>query len=64
VYLATIKYVTAKTTMLQHRNIHKFSGHYLMEGHSKTDHISLGNRQVSIVLDVRFFRVADCDNGH
>jgi endonuclease/exonuclease/phosphatase family metal-dependent hydrolase len=54
-----------KSTMLPHRNMHKYTwtspdG----KSHNQIDHILVDRRRHSNVLDVRSFRTADCDSDH
>jgi hypothetical protein len=48
--------------MFPHRNIHKYTWNS-PDGktHNRIDHVLIGRRWHSIVLDVRSFRGADCD---
>jgi len=48
--------------MFPHRNIHKYTPDG--ETHYQTDHVLIGRRSHSSVLDVRNFRGADCDTDH
>ncbi|PNF19924.1 hypothetical protein B7P43_G11503, partial [Cryptotermes secundus] len=65
VNFATSKNLTFKTTMLPHRNIHKFTW-TSPDGkvHNQIDHILIDRRRHSNILDVRSFRAADCDTDH
>jgi hypothetical protein len=45
-------------------NIHKFTWTYDGKIHNQIDHILIGRRQYSSVLDVRSFRAADYDIVH
>jgi hypothetical protein len=59
------KNLTVNSTVLPHRNIHEFTW---TSPHGKTqnqiDHILVGRRRNSSLLDVRSFRAADCDTHH
>ncbi|PNF20027.1 hypothetical protein B7P43_G05947 [Cryptotermes secundus] len=60
-----VELLTVKSTIFQHRNIHKFTW-ITPDGkiHSQTDHILLHRRRHSSILDVHSFRVADYDTDH
>jgi hypothetical protein len=51
--------------MFPHRNIHKFTW-TSTDGktHDQIDHILIGRRRHSSILDVRSFSAADCDTEH
>ena len=57
-----VKFATSKNLV---ENIHKYS-YISLDGktHSQTDHILIDRRWLSIILDVRSFRGADCDTDH
>ncbi|PNF28003.1 hypothetical protein B7P43_G13847, partial [Cryptotermes secundus] len=59
------KNLTVKSTMFPHRNIHKFTW-TSPDGkiHNQIDHILMDRRRHSSTLEVRSFRVADCDTDH
>jgi hypothetical protein len=61
----TSKNLIGKSTMFQHRNIHKYTW-TSPDGntHNQIDHILINRRRHSSVLDVRSFRAADCDTDH
>jgi hypothetical protein len=65
VNFATSKDLTAKSTMFPHRNTHKFTC-TSPDGkmHNQIDHILIGRRWHSSILDVRSLRAADCDTDH
>jgi hypothetical protein len=65
VNFATSKNLTVKSTMFQHRNIHKFTW-TSPDGrmHNEIDHILIHRRRHLSILDVRSFRAADCDTDH
>ncbi|PNF34951.1 hypothetical protein B7P43_G18172, partial [Cryptotermes secundus] len=65
VNFATLKNRSVKSKMFPHRNIHKFSWRS-PDGkiHSQIDHILIDRRWQSSILDVRSFRVVDCDTDH
>jgi len=62
---ATSKNLVVKSTMFPHRNIHKYTW-TSPDGktHNQIDHVLIGRRWHSSVLDVRSFRGADCDKDH
>jgi hypothetical protein len=64
-HFATSKNLRVKSTMFPHRNIHKYAW-TSPDGkpHNQIDHILVGRRKHSSVLDVRSFRAADCDRDH
>jgi hypothetical protein len=63
VKFATSKNLIAKSTMFPHRNTHKFTW-TSSDGktNKQNDHILIDSRGHSSILDVRSFRVVDCDN--
>jgi len=65
VNFATSKNLVVKSTMLPHRNIHKYTW-TSPDGktHNEIDHILIDRRWHSSILDVRSFRGADCDTDH
>jgi hypothetical protein len=65
VNFATSKNRIVKSTMLPHRNIHKYNW-TSPDGntHNKIDHILIDSRRHTSVIDVRSFRPADCDTDH
>jgi hypothetical protein len=65
VNFATSKNLIFKSTMFQHRNIHKYTWTSPDRNtHNQIDHILIDRRRHSNVLDVRSFRAADCDTDH
>jgi len=65
VNFATSKNLVVNSTMLPHRNIHKYiwtspDGNT----HNQIDHVLIDRRRQSSILDVRSFRGADCDSDH
>jgi hypothetical protein len=62
---ATSKNLVVKSTMFQHRKIHKYIWRS-PEGitHNQTDHVLVDKRRHSSILDVRSFRGADCESDH
>jgi hypothetical protein len=51
--------------MFPHRSIHKYTRTpHDKQTHNQIDHILIDRRRHSSVLEVGFFRVADCDNDH
>jgi len=62
VNFATPKNLVVKSTMFPHRNIHKYTW-TSPDGktHNQIDHVLIGRRWHSSVLDVQSFRRADCD---
>jgi hypothetical protein len=65
VNFAMSKNLVVKITMFPHRKIHKNTW-TSPEGntHKEIDHILIGRRQHSSILDVQSFRGADCDTDH
>jgi endonuclease/exonuclease/phosphatase family metal-dependent hydrolase len=65
VNFATSKNLRVKSTMLPHRNIHKYTW-MSPDGktHNQIDHFLVDRRWHSSVLDVRSFRAACCDTDH
>jgi hypothetical protein len=64
-YFATSKNLVVKKMMLPHRNIHKYTW-TSPDGktHDQIDYILIDRRWHSSMLDVRYFRGADCDTDH
>jgi hypothetical protein len=62
VNFAASKNLIVKSTMLPHRNIHKYiwTSPY-GNSHNPIDHILIDRRRHSSVLDIQSFSVADCD---
>jgi hypothetical protein len=65
VNFATSKNLFVKSTMFPYRSIHKYiwtspDG----QKHNQIDHVLIGRRRHSSILDVRSFRGADCDTDH
>jgi hypothetical protein len=60
-----VNFATVKRTMFPHRNIHKYTW-TSPDGntHNQIDNILTDRRRHSSALDVRSFRVADCDTDH
>jgi endonuclease/exonuclease/phosphatase family metal-dependent hydrolase len=65
VNFATSKNLIVKSTMFPHRKIYKHTW-TSPEGntHNQIDHILIDRRRHSSILDVRYFRGADCDTDH
>ena len=65
VKFATSKNLVIKSTMFPHQNIHMrtWTSH---DGktHNQIDHVLIGRRWHSSVLDVQSFRGADCETDH
>jgi hypothetical protein len=61
----TSKNLIVKSTTFPHRDIHKHTW-TSPDGvrHNQIDHVLIDKRQHSNMLDVRSFRVADCDTDH
>jgi hypothetical protein len=64
-HFATSKNLIVKSSMFPHRNIHKYTW-TSPDGntHNQIEHILIGRRRHSSVLDVQSFRAADCDTDH
>ena len=64
VTFSTSKILVVKSTMISHRNIHKYTWTSLnWNTHNQIYHILIDRRRHSSILDVRSFRGADCDKG-
>jgi len=65
VNFATSQNLVVKSTMLPHRNIHKYTW-TSPDGktHNQIDHVLIDRRWHSSVQHVRSFRGADCDTDH
>jgi hypothetical protein len=65
VNIAKSKNLVVKSTMFQHRSIHKYSW-TSPDGQTRNqiDHILIDRRWHSNILDGRSFRGADCDTDH
>ena len=65
VNFAASKNLVVKSTMIPHRNIHKYTW-TSPDGkpHNQVDHILIDGRWHSSILDVRSFKGADCDTDH
>jgi hypothetical protein len=65
VNFVTSKNLVVKSAMFPHRSIHKYAW-TSPDGktHNQIDHILIDRRQHSSILDVIFFRWADCDSDH
>ena len=65
VNFATSKNLVLESTMFPHRDIHKYTWTSANgKTHNQIDHILIDRRWLSITLDVRSFRGADCDTDH
>jgi len=65
VNLATSKNLVLKSTMFPHRNIHKYTWTSPNgKTHNQIDHVLIGRRWQSSLLDVGSFRGAECDIDH
>jgi len=65
VNFATSKNLVVQSKMFPHRNIHKYTWtSFDGKTHNKIDHILIDTRWHSSILDVRYFRGADCDTDH
>jgi hypothetical protein len=56
-----VKNLIVKSTMIPHRNIHKFTWTSDGRTHNQIDHIWIDGRRHSGILDVRSFRAAVCN---
>jgi hypothetical protein len=65
VNLATSIKLVVQSTMFLHRNFHKYTwkSHH-GKTHNQIDHVLIDRRWHSSILDVRSFRVDDCDTDH
>jgi hypothetical protein len=62
VNFATLNNLVIKNTMFPHQHLHKYTWTSPDEkNHNKIDRILIDRRWHSSMLDVRFFRGADCD---
>jgi hypothetical protein len=59
VNFATFKYLIVKCTTFPRCDIHKHTW-----THNQIDHVLIHKRRHSSILDVRYFRGADCDTDH
>jgi endonuclease/exonuclease/phosphatase family metal-dependent hydrolase len=64
VNFVTYKNLIVRSTMLQHRNIHKVTWTPDGKTHNQIDHILIDRRRHSRITDVRSFRAADWDTDH
>jgi hypothetical protein len=65
VTFAMPKNLIVKSTIFPHCKIRKYTWTSLeVKTHNKIDHILIDRRQHSSILDVQFFRGADCDTVH
>jgi hypothetical protein len=65
VNFATSKNLVVKSTMFPHRNLHEYTWTSPDEKtHNQIDHVLTDSRWHSSILDVRCFRVAECDTDH
>ena len=65
VNFATSQNLVVKSTILPHRNIHKYTWTSLdSKTHNQIDHVLIDRRWHSSVLDVRSSRGADFDTDH
>jgi len=65
VNFTTSKNLVVKSTMLPCRNIHKYTWTSPNgKTHNQIDHVLIGRRWHSSVLDVQSFKGADCDTDH
>jgi hypothetical protein len=65
VNFATSKNLVARRTMFPHCNINKYTW-TSPEGktHNQTDHVLIDTKWLSSIIDVQFFRWADCDTDY
>jgi endonuclease/exonuclease/phosphatase family metal-dependent hydrolase len=65
VNFATSKNLVVISTTFLHCKIHKYTWNS-SEGnkHNQIDHVLMGRRWHSSILDVQYFRAADCDTDH
>jgi endonuclease/exonuclease/phosphatase family metal-dependent hydrolase len=65
VNFSTSKNLVLKSTMIPHRSIHKYTWTTPdRQAHNQIDHVFIDRRQHSSILNVRYFRGADCDTDH
>jgi hypothetical protein len=65
VNFATCKNLVVKSNMFLHRSIVKYTwASPYGKTHKQIDHVLIDRRRHSSILDVRYFRVANCDTDH
>jgi hypothetical protein len=64
VRFATSKHVIVESTLLLYRDVHKYTSTSDVKTHNQTDHVLIGKRRYSNIVDVRSYRGANCDTDH